>query len=476
MGRVWSAGDVDHALANASVPLWLRGISFLGLGFMVFVAWLVSSDRRAFPTRVVLWGTALQLGFGVVVLKTSVGLKVFSWLNDVFVRLLDFTAEGSRFLFGDFLDDHFSVALNVLPTIIFFSTLTIAYHLGLMQGIVRAFAWTMQRTMRTSGAETLAAAANIFVGQTEAPLVVKPFVGTMTRSELMAVMVGGFASVAGGVLAAYVGLLHAHFPDIAGHLLACSVMSAPASLLIAKVMVPERETPKTSGSLSLPNDKLHANLVDAAAAGATEGVQLAVNVAAMLVAFIALVAMANALLGLPAEWHNGDEWARAVRALREAGTAIPEGCAQPKADALLGCLAQARDAGVSGLAPWTPFSIQRVLGWVFWPFALAMGVPLADCTSVATLLGEKTVLNEFVAFLHLAENLDGAHAMSPRAAVIVSYALCGFANFGSIAIQIGGIGAMAPERRGDLARLGLRAMLGGMLASNMTACVAGLLV
>ena len=465
------------ALASAAVPWWLRAVSFLGLGFMIAVAWAVSTNRRAFPTRIVLWGTGLQLAFGVVVLKTSAGMWLFAALNDAFVRLLDFTNEGSRFLFGDYLDDHFTVALNVLPTIIFFSTLmTVLYHLGLMQGIVRGFAWAMQRTMRTSGAETLSAAANIFVGQTEAPLVVKPFVATMTRSELMAIMVGGFASVAGGVLAAYVGLLHDHFPDIAGHLLACSVMSAPASLLIAKVIVPETETPRTAGSLEMPRAQLHANLVDAAAAGASEGLQLALNVAAMLIAFIALVAMANALLGWPAEWHNGALWERALSGLHRAGTALPEGCAAPRGEALVTCLEQARSAGITGLDVWHPMSIQRVLGWVFWPFALAMGVPWSDCTAVATLLGEKTVLNEFVAFLHLSTDLESAHPMSARAAVITSYALCGFANFGSIAIQIGGIGAMAPERRADLARLGFRAMLGGMLASNMTACIAGLLI
>jgi CNT family concentrative nucleoside transporter len=470
-------GSLD-TLADGSVPLWQRAISFLGLGVMVAIAWAMSSDRRAFPWRIVLWGTGLQLLFGVFVLKTTVGLWIFAILNDGFVRLLDFTNEGSRFLFGAYLDREFTVALNVLPTIVFFSTLmTVLYHLGLMQKVVKGFAWAMQRTLRTSGAETLSAAANIFVGQTEAPLVVRPFVATMTKSELMSVMIGGFASVAGGVLAAYVGMLRGHFPDIAGHLLACSVMSAPASLLIAKVMLPEKEIPTTAGTLSMPEEQPYANVVDAAANGATEGVKLALNVAAMLIAFIALVAMINFVLALPAYWHNLAEWREALRGLGAAGIAVPEACSAPNdAATLASCIHQASDLGVLGLEAWEPFSLQRLLGWIFWPFAFAMGVPFADCTAVATLLGEKTVLNEFVAFLHLAHNLEGSAPISGRAAVIASYALCGFANFGSIAIQIGGIGAMAPERRGDLARLGLRAMIGGMLASNMTACVAGVLV
>jgi concentrative nucleoside transporter, CNT family len=345
-----------------------------------------------------------------------------------------------------------------------------------MQRIVRGVAWAMQRTLRTSGAETLSAAANIFVGQTEAPLVVKPFVAAMTISELMAIMVPGFASVAGGVLAAYVGLLHPHFPDIAGHLLACSVMSAPASLLIAKVMVPEKELSKTAGTLEMPDERPHVNVVDAAAGGATEGMSLALNVAAMLIAFIALVAMVNFVLGLPAYWHNQGVW-DGVRALLETGHhPLPEGCASPNnAGALQHCIEASRGLVSIAAESWTPFSLQRVLGWVFWPVAFLMGVPLEDCTAVATLLGEKTVLNEFVAYLHLADNLSSAAPMSPRASIITSYALCGFANFSSIAIQIGGIGAMAPERRGDLARLGFRAMIAGTLATNMTACVAGIL-
>ncbi len=472
--------DPVQTVVIEAVPLWQRLVSFSGIFVMIGIAWGLSNNRRAFPLRIVLWGTALQLVFGLVVLKTSAGLWFFSVLNDAFVRVLDFTNEGSRFLFGSYLDREFTVALNVLPTIIFFSTLmTVLYHAGIMQRIVKGFAWAMQRTLKTSGAETLSAAANIFVGQTEAPLVVRPFVATMTQSELMAIMIGGFASVAGGVLAAYVGLLHEHFPDIAGHLLACSVMSAPASLLIAKVMIPETQVSMTAGTLSMPDEQPHANIVDAAAAGAIEGLKLALNVGAMLIAFLAMVAMANWIIGLPAYLHNAAVWNEALAGFRSMNLEVPASCSAPNdASTLASCIQQANGLGVAQgtLEAWQPFSIQRALGWIFWPIAIAMGVPPADCGAVATLLGEKTVLNEFVAFLHLAQNLDGANPISPRAAAITSYALCGFANFSSIAIQIGGIGAMAPGRRGDLARLGLRAMIGGMLASNMTACIAGILI
>jgi concentrative nucleoside transporter, CNT family len=414
-----------HQLRAGDTPWWQRGVSALGLAALVGIAWAVSTDRKKMPWRVVGWGVGLQLAFAVFVLKTPVGLALFSFLNDAFARLLEFTADGSRFLFGDYLDQRFTFALNVLPTIIFFSSLmAVLYHLGLMQRVVKGFTWIMQRTMRTSGAETLSTAANIFLGQTEAPLVVKPYVEKMTQSELHAVMVGGFAGVAGGVLAAYVGMLRSHFPDIAGHLIACSVMSAPATLVIAKVMVPETEQPETAGVLVGDVKSTDANVIDAAARGASEGLTLAFNVAAMLLAFLALVAMIN--------WGLGQIW--------------------------------------------DDLSLQKILGWIFWPLAFLMGTPPEDCASVAGLLGEKTVLNEFVAYLHLAERLEQGDPMSHRAVVIASYALCGFANFGSVAIQIGGIGGMAPSRRADLARLGLRAMFGGTLATCMTAAVAGLIV
>ncbi|HJL50192.1 MAG TPA: nucleoside transporter C-terminal domain-containing protein, partial [Polyangiaceae bacterium LLY-WYZ-15_(1-7)] len=420
----------------SAVPWWQRALSVAGLAALLGVAWLASSNRRRFPWRVVGWGLGLQLLFALFVLKTGAGRALFAFLNDVVIGLLAFTEEGSRFVFGDYLDLKFSFALNVLPTILFFSALmTVLYHLGVMQRAVSGLAWVMQRTMGTSGSETLSAAANIFVGQTEAPLVVKPYVSTMTRSELNAVMVGGFATVAGGVLAAYVGMLEARFPDIAGHLIAASVMSAPAALVVAKILVPETERSPTRGGVSLTVEKTDANVVDAAARGAAEGLKLALNVGAMLLAFLALVALLDFLVGLPVEAYN----------------------------ALFH----------TSHEPWT---LSMLLGWVFWPVALLMGVAPEDCATVGALLGEKLVLNEFVAYAHLGELVGGGAPLQQRSVIIATYALCGFANFGSIGIQIGGISAIAPERRGDLAKLGLRAMIGGTLAACMTATVAGLLV
>ena len=422
------------------VPVWQRLISLAGLLAMVAIAWVFSKHRARVPWRLVAWGIGLQLTFGVLIMKTGVGRWFFSLLNDGVLALLGFTATGTEFIFGDFASEKFTIALNVLPTLIFFSALTtMLYHLGWMQGLVRGFAWIMRRTMKTSGSETLATAANTFVGQTEAPLMVAPFIGAMTMSELMAVMTGGFATVAGGVLAAYVGLLEGVVPDIAGHLIAASVMSAPAALVIAKVMWPETEASETSGETEIQVEQPDANLVDAAARGATEGMKLALNVGAMLIAFIALIALANALLGLPFSVYN--EW-----------------------------------MGLDGATAVEPLTFQGILGWVFWPFAFLIGVPASECAVVGALLGEKLVLTEFIAYLHFYETLsEGAQQLSPRTVVIASYALCGFANFGSIGIQLGGIGGIAPERRHDLARIGVRAMFGGMLASLMTASVAGLL-
>jgi len=311
-----------------------------------------------------------------------------------------------------------------------------------MQAIVRAVAWVMMRTMRTSGAETLSTAGNIFVGQTEAPLLIKPFVATMTMSELMTVMTGGFATVAGGVMAAYVGMLVSHFPDIAGHLLAASVMSAPAALLISKVMYPEREEPETRGTLRITVESPDANVIDAAARGAGEGLTLALNVGAMLLAFIALIAVLNALLG----------WLGDVTHLAR----VLQGWGLLAADERL--------------------TFEAVLGWILAPLAWVMGVPWKDAIEVGALLGVKTVLNEFVAYLQLSSVLATGADLSPRSVVIATYALCGFANFSSIAIQIGGIGGIAPSRRSDLSTLGIRAMIGGSLAAFMTAAIAGILV
>lgn len=446
--------------ADAPVPLAARLQSLFGVFLILGLAWLlrVRNGASGIPWRVVGWGLGLQFVFAVVVLKTAAGAWFFSKLNDLVMALLGYSEAGARFVFGNlvqnrvatgtpdpgdpfapltpltdggltvFADTGAFFAFNVLPTIIFFSAvMAVLYHLGVMQQLVRGMGWVMARTMGTSGAESLSAAANIFVGQTEAPLVIKPFVQSMTRSELHAIMTGGFATVAGGVMAAYVLMLSGLFPDIAGHLVAASVMSAPAALVISKIMWPETEQPATAGSVELDVEKLDVNVVDAAARGAGEGLHLALNVGAMLMAFVALVALANGLLGVASGWF--------------------------------------------GLAE--PLTLEGTLGVVFWPLAWAMGVPAAECGAVGELLGMKTILNEFVAYLHLA---DVGQGLSRRSTIIVTYALCGFANLGSIGIQLGGIGAIAPERRGDLATVGLRAMVAGTLAAFLTANVAGTLL
>jgi CNT family concentrative nucleoside transporter len=429
-----------------------RAVSLLGLGVFVLMAWGMSVNRRAIEWRTVAWGLGLQFFFGILILRTAPGLAFFAAANDIFIALIGYTSEGSRFLFGNLVLNNVPVgpsdgpmgvvgaaeawantgayfAFNVLPTIIFFASLmTLLYYLGIMQLFVRGFAWIMLRTMRISGAESLSTSGNIFLGQTEAPLLVKPFVRTMTKSELHLVMTGGFATVAGGVLAAFVGMLVAYFPDIAGHLIAASVMSAPAAVAVSKLMYPETEEPVTRGKLSGDLEKVDVNAIDAAARGASEGLNLALNVGAMLLAFIALLALVNGLLG----------WG----------------------------------AGLFGL----DLSLQMILGWIGAPLAWLMGTPWQDAVAVGTLIGEKMALNEFIAYLHLAEMLQGGSDLSGRSIVIATYALCGFANFSSIAIQIGGIGGLAPERRGDLSALGLRAMIGGTLASFLTACVVGILL
>jgi CNT family concentrative nucleoside transporter len=435
-------------------PLLERLRSVLGLLALTGIAWLMSIDRARVAWRVVAWGISLQLLFALFILKTPVGVSIFETMNVVIVALLGFTVDGARFLFGNLVYNTVPVgagdpgqgaftempgmvantggffAFNVLPTIIFFSSLmTILYHLGIMQLAVKGVAWVMQRTMKTSGAETLSAAGNIFVGQTEAPLLIKPFVERMTMSELMAVMTAGFATVAGGVMAAYVGMLLLYFPDIAGHLMAASVMSAPAALVVAKLMVPETETAETAGRLDFSVERPDVNVIDAAARGASEGLYLALNVGALLLAFVALIYMFNGMLG----WVGGL-------------------------------------AGLEGL------TLEAILGWVLAPLAWLMGVPWADAPQIASLMGVKTVLNEFFAYIQLAGVLGGEHDLQPRSIIIVTYALAGFANFSSIAIQLGGIGGIAPSRRHDLSRLGLRAMIGGSIAAFMTATVAGMIL
>ena len=424
---------------------------------MIALAWAMSEDRRRVPWKLVGSGIALQVVVGILVLKTELGRAFFRGVNGVFVRLLSFTEEGARFLFGSLVRNNVPagvplgepvdmaplaasevwvntgayVAFTVLPVIVFFSTLvSILYYLGVLQRIVRAIAWVMQRTMKTSGAETLCVAGNIFVGPTESPLLIRPFVGSLTLSELNTVMVSGFATIAGSVLAAYIGILSPFIPDIGGHLMTASIMNAPAALLVSKILFPEGDRPPvTAGELSIDVEVREVNVIEAAAVGASQGLKLAVNVGAMLLAFIALVAMINFLIGA-------------------AGSLV----------------------GIEQL------SMERIFGWVFSPLAWLMGVPWADATIVGSLMGVKVAINEFVAYLQLGGVLGAAEPISDRAAVIASYALLGFANFGTIAIQIAGIGGMAPERRSDLARLGLRAMAGGNLAAFMSACVAGILV
>lgn len=430
-----------------------RLISLLGIGVLIAIAWLISDNRKAFPTRMVIWGVALQILFCIIVLGIpALGFSgplyfVFDAANRAINATIDFTLEGSKFVFGNLLETKtfgFILAVQVLPTIIFIGSLmSVLYHLGIMQKITHAFAVIMQKTMKTSGAETLAGAANIFVGQTEAPLIIKPFVPRMTKSELLCVMVGGMANTAGGVMAAYVGLLRDRMPDIAGHLLTASILSAPAALLISKIMMPESETPETYGRLPKESDKSpHANVIDAAASGASEGLMLALNVAAMLIAFIALIAMLNALLAMIGDWIGFSRWGSML---------IPEAM-RPNEIKL---------------------SLQVLLSFVFAPITWFVGVPYNEIFMAGALLGEKTSLNEFVAYVHLSE-LSGK--LSDRTFILMSYALSGFANFSSIAIQIGGIAPLAPERRSDLAELGIRAVIGGTLASLMTAAVVGLFI
>ncbi len=398
-------------------------IALVGMLVMLGIAWLLSTDRRAIRWRTVVTGTALQFGFALLILRTTVGQRSFDVATRAVTAFLDFTDAGASFIFGDNFTEHL-FAFKVLPTIIFFSSfITVLYYLGVVQWVVKAFARVMVWVMATSGAESLSASGNIFVGQTEAPLLIRPYVGKMTMSELMAVMTGGFATIAGGVLAAYVGM---GVP--AGHLIAASVMSAPAALVMAKLMFPETEESLTAGTVKLEVERPWANVIDAAAEGAGSGLKLALNVGAMLLAFISLIALVNAGLTHVGQWF-----------------------------------------GVDGL------TLQAILGWLLRPLAWLMGVDWSEAGKVGSLLGLKTIVNEFVGYAEL-EKMVQAGELSKRAEIIATYALCGFSNFSSIAIQIGGIGGIAPERKQDLARLGLRAMVAGSLACFQTATIAGLLL
>ncbi|HCC48374.1 MAG TPA: NupC/NupG family nucleoside CNT transporter [Elusimicrobia bacterium] len=409
-------------------------IGFLGIFVLLGIAFVFSKNRKAINYKTIIAGLLLQITFAIIVLKLPIGRYFFSVMNDIIVKLLSFSDKGAEFVFGSLVSNPsmgFIFAVRVLPTIIFVSSImAVLYYLGIMQKVVLFFAKIMAKLMGTSGAESLSASANIFVGQTEAPLVVRPYVASMTQSELMAIMTGGMATISGGIMAAYVGLLVESIPTIAGHLLAASIMAAPAGLVMAKILVPETEEPETKGIVKLQLEITDANVIDAAANGSSVGMQLAINVAACLVAFMAILAMANFLLGYGAGF-----------------------------------------VGIEGL------TFEKIFGWIFTPLAWVMGVPSGEVQQVASWMGQKTVLNEFVAYLNMATYLKAnPGVMSERSVAMASYALCGFANFLSIAIQIGGIGAMAPERRHDLAKLGLYALLASSLAGFLSATIAGILI
>jgi concentrative nucleoside transporter, CNT family len=463
-----------------------KAISFLGIFVMIFLAWLLSNNRGKVNWRLVSWGIGLQLLFAILIFYVPAGKWVFDKATGVVNKLLEFTSQGSSFIFKSFVTGQWEPGLinftfAVLPTIIFFSSLmTILYHLGLMQKIVYFFALIMQKTMGTSGAESLSAAANIFVGQTEAPLVVKPYVDDMTMSELMTVMAGGFATVAGGVLAIYVGMLSGVFPDIAGHLLAASVMSAPAALVIGKIMYPEVEIPVTSGEVQISTESEDVNVLDAASRGAAEGLRLALNVGAMLLAFLALIGLVNYLIGLPGLIYNSWLLEDLIAFYQSQGLALPDGCAlaSVKDEAVFACV-ETMQATAGAPAGWSMpvITLQEICGYLFAPIAWVMGVPWQDCIHVGRLLGIKMVLNELVGYAELQQMLQNpAVQLSDRSVIIATYALCGFANFGSIGIQIGGIGGIAPGRKKDLAKIAFKAMIAGTIAAFMTATIAGILV
>jgi len=403
-----------------------RVVSLFGLLVMMFLAWGISVDRKRMNIRLILSGVALQFVLAVLILRTSVGQAVFSHARDFVTQVIAFSNEGAAFVFGEKLVFGSESALpvfafSVLPTIIFVSSLmAVLFHLGILQKVVELMAKVMVYVMDVSGSESLATAANVFAGMAEAPLVIKPYIKTMTRSELMAMMTGGMATISGALLATY-----ASFGADAGHLLTASIISAPAALVIAKIMFPEREESLTKGIVKAGIPKQDANILDAACRGASEGAKLAVNIAAVLICFIAFVALLNWVLSL-----------------------LPN---------------------VVG----APLSLERILGWFCAPIAWVMGVEWNDAGTVGMLLGKKTIMNEFVAYIDLVKYKD---MISERSFTITTYALCGFANFGSIAIQIGGYGSLVPRRRKDFAKLGLRAMIGGSLAAFMTAAIAGILI
>jgi CNT family concentrative nucleoside transporter len=431
-----------------------RLISVLGIIVFIGLAWLMSSHKRRVNPRIIIGGLVLQFLFAAFILQTTVGSRFFDALDFAFTTLLGCVSAGSEFVFGPGYAEHF-FAFKVLPTIIFFSAfMSIFYYYGVMQFVVSMFARVMQVTLGTSGAETLSAAANIFVGQTEAPLVIRPYISSMTISELNAIMIGGFATMAGGVLAAYVDM-----GISAKHLLSASVMAAPAGLMIAKILQPEVDEPKTLGHVKLDVKDPSANVLEAIANGGVGGLQLALNVGAMLIVFLALIALINLMLA----WL-GDTLGFTGH------VSIPT---VPPTNGI-GAIPMPLPAEIS-TASW---SLEAALGVIFKPFAWLMGIEWNDCARAGELLGLKMAANEFIAYGRLAEwtKLGTDAVISDRTRQIMTYALCGFANFSSIGIQLGGIGGIAPDRRGDLAKLGLRAMLGGTLVAFINACVANIML
>ncbi|WMN06670.1 nucleoside transporter C-terminal domain-containing protein [Marivirga arenosa] len=425
---------------------YLRGL--IGLLVLVGFAWLFSVNKKKIDWRLVGTGLLLQIIFGLLITKVEFVELMFKKVSEAFVVFLSFSGDGARFLFGDLAGDSlgFIFAFQVLPTVIFFSTVTAGlYYLGILQKLVYGIAWVMSRTMRLSGAESLSAAGNIFLGQTEAPLLVRPFVPNMTRSELMCLMTGGMATIAGGVLAGYVAFLGGDDPvekaRFASYLLSASIMNAPAAIVISKILIPETNPDDIDDTLHVSQDKLGVNLIDALSNGAAEGLKLALNIGGMLLAFIAVIAAINYFLGnLIGEWTS-----------------------------LNALVASSTDGTFDS------FSLEYILGQIFRLFAFAMGVEWNDTLAVGSLLGQKTAINEFVAYLGLAD-MKTQNILSNKSIIIATYALCGFSNFSSIAIQVGGIGGMAPNQQGNLSKLGMRALLAATIACMMTATIAGALV
>ena len=434
------------------------GFGLFGLAGLLGIAWLFSNNKRAVDWRLVGTGVALQIVFAAFVLMTPWGSKIFEGLGAVFVKLIGFTNEGSKMILGGLADQDkygFVFIFHALPTVIFFASfMAVLYHLGVMQWVVKMMAMAITKVMKVSGAETTSVCASVFIGQTEAPLTVRPYINRMTESELLTMMIGGMAHIAGGVMAVYIGMLAG--TDVlqqqmyAKHFLAASIMAAPATLLIAKILIPETGTPLTGGKVTLHVERESKNVIDAAAAGASDGMKLAINIAAMLLAFVALIAMLNAIIGWFGDLH------------------IPG----------YQSLNMMLNHGAMGEAQTVKLNLGLILGYVLAPIAWVIGIEWNDAVVAGGLIGQKVVLNEFIAYLQLSQTPvgTGAGAISEHSRLILTYALCGFANFASIAIQIGGIGGLAPERRADLARFGLRAVLGGSIATLMTATIAGVLI